>query len=558
MKEITRVHLAKTAYDIEVAAKKQLEKYINSLESYTQDADVLSDVEIRMTELLAERGIMAGGVIATDDIAALRSQLGEPYEFADDGGDIAVGSMPEPTTRRLYRSTDDAVLGGVLSGVAAYFKVNPLWTRLVFILVLVISFGFATLVYILFWIMTPAARTVTEKLQLAGKEVTVESIKALNIDEDRAPHSRIAPFVQNFLAFSFGTLAALAAIGTFAATAWAIIAALTVDESFVAMSNRFAGLGEGNVWLVWLLFWVVIAGLLLLTALFSLIAYALFTKKLTKRLVVSGVVIIMLGITSVATVVGIGSTQSLRVANESRAMVRETTVTLPKEFAAVTAVTFERTAEHTMNNQPVFGPSQVTVRYIVDEGPARYELRGLPSAKTKVTLTETAATVSLEIPESFRNSFVQPELTVYGPALQTITTKEATNITYNGQKQAAMSLESFQGSYLTLNGTYDQVQVRGSGSVDLNSSTVGALAVAAEYQLSVSAGTVRELVVQQPDICPSDAHYSNTGVTVAGVTAGEMTYNGVKMPAKTHKTGCASVEVGDSDDSQDYLEDDVQ
>ena len=52
MNEITRIHIAKTAYDIEIAAKKQLEKYIKSLETYTQDSDVLTDIEIRMTELL--------------------------------------------------------------------------------------------------------------------------------------------------------------------------------------------------------------------------------------------------------------------------------------------------------------------------------------------------------------------------------------------------------------------------------------------------------------------------------------------------------------------------
>ena len=31
MNEITRIHIAKVAYDIEVSAKKELEKYIKSL-----------------------------------------------------------------------------------------------------------------------------------------------------------------------------------------------------------------------------------------------------------------------------------------------------------------------------------------------------------------------------------------------------------------------------------------------------------------------------------------------------------------------------------------------
>ncbi len=91
MNEVTRIHIAKTAYDIEIAAKKQLEKYIKSLEAYTQDSDVLTDIEIRMTEILGERGVKPGGVISSDDVSALRKQLGEPYEFADGEGDIAVG-----------------------------------------------------------------------------------------------------------------------------------------------------------------------------------------------------------------------------------------------------------------------------------------------------------------------------------------------------------------------------------------------------------------------------------------------------------------------------------
>jgi translation elongation factor EF-Tu-like GTPase len=78
MKEITRIHIAKNPYDIEIDAKKALQKYINRLESYTDDAELLEDVEIRVTELLAERGIDANGVITSEDVTAIRTQLGEP------------------------------------------------------------------------------------------------------------------------------------------------------------------------------------------------------------------------------------------------------------------------------------------------------------------------------------------------------------------------------------------------------------------------------------------------------------------------------------------------
>ncbi len=559
MKEVTRVHIAKTAYDIEVAAKKQLEKYMHSLESYTQDTDVIADVEIRMTEILAERGVKAGGVIAVDDVKALREQLGEPYEFADDSGDIAVGSNAAGASgaraaRRWYRSTDDAVLGGVLSGIAVYCNVNPVWTRLVFVLLLLVSFGTATIAYVLLWIFLPPARTVTEKLQLAGQPVTVESIRALSAADEAASRGRVAPVVQNILAYGFGTLVGLMAIGAFITTVWILIAALTLNADVARWTNSFMGLGDDSVWLVWLLFWIVIAGMLLLTTLLGLATYALFVKKLTKKMVLSGVVIIVLGIASLATVVGVGSTQSLRVANESRAMVRETTTTLPKEFAQVKSVSLERKAQTTSSRQEVFGFGYVTMRYVAGDGPVRYELSGLPTAKVSVQIKGEAATILLDIPESFRNSFVQPTLTVYGPALTSVSAKNATDVRYESVSQESLLVSLAPHTTLALSGAYTTVQVKGSGTVDLGASIVQNLEVHAEQNLHVNAGTVRSLTVTQPDVCTSGADRTNTTVTVAGVASGELTYNGEKRPVETYKTACASViiEPADGDDGYEY------
>lgn len=540
MNEITRIHIAKTAYDIEIMAKKQLEKYIKSLETYTKDADVLTDIEIRITELLAQRGVEANGVISSDDVAAVRAQLGEPHEFAGEEGDIAVGPVAETASRRLYRSTDNAVLGGVLSGIAAYFNVNPLWTRLVFILLLFISFGVASVAYILFWILTPAARTATEKLQLAGKDVTVESIRELNANEEPSQQNRVAPAIKQVLAISLGGLSALASVGVFVGTVWMVIAAFTLEPHFVDITNGFAGLGNESMWLVWLVFWIAAFGLLLLAGLFGLIAYAFFTKKVTKRMVVSGAVVIVLGLVSFATVVGISATQSYRVANESRALVRETTTNLPKEFAGVKTVNFEVTTEKTSAGREDLFESFGTIRYVVDEGSARYELSALPTAKPTVVVDGAGATISLVIPESFRNAFVQPTLTVYGPALDTVTAKRG-DVSYAGVTQANLSVATEEGANTSVSGAFSKVSVAGSGSIDLGSSSVQLLDVQAGQDMTVTAGTVRELKVTQPEVCPSGTQQENTSVTVSGVTQKNMTYNGVDMPAKTHQTSCASV-----------------
>lgn len=84
MKEITRIHIAKQAYDIEIGAKKGLEKYMKRLEQYAGDEDILEDIEIRITELLNENSVKPGGVITEKDVSSLRKTLGEPEDFASD------------------------------------------------------------------------------------------------------------------------------------------------------------------------------------------------------------------------------------------------------------------------------------------------------------------------------------------------------------------------------------------------------------------------------------------------------------------------------------------
>ncbi len=556
MNEITRIHIAKTAYDIEIAAKKQLEKYIKSLEVYTQDADVVTDIEIRITELLAERGVAAGGVIGAEDVHAIRVQLGEPYEFADGENDISVGTDSEPTGRRLYRSTDNAVLGGVLSGVAAYFNVNPLWTRLVFVLLLFISFGFASLIYVLFWIITPPARTATEKLKLAGKEVTVESIRELNADEESAKPSSFAPLVRRILSIIVGAAAAIGAIVALTSTIWLVVAALTTNESFFEATNGFIGLGDGEAWIVWSLFWVVVFGLVLLTALLSLIAYAFFVRKLTKRMVVSGIIITVLGIVSFATVVGVSTTQSWRVANETRSMVRDTKANLPKEFAAATSVKLSTKSITANKDTADFFSQYATVRYVVDEGPARYELNALPTAKVIVNVEGQEAAVTLEIPNSFRNSFAQPILTIYGPAVQKVAIDSdngGSQISYNGTTQSELTVESLhQYAAVTVAGSYEKVVAKGIGSIELGESTVRVLDIQASEGLQVSAGTVRELTITHPDVCPSGSRADATSVRVWGVTSGSLTYNGKTLPVDIHKTACGLLMIESEEDYNSY------
>ena len=118
-------------------------------------------------------------------------------------------SVEANITKRLYRSADQRVIGGVAGGLAAYFNIDVWIPRLIFVLPFVIGrissgfnammwdwdFGFAPRVisgsfggtlfitYIILWIAVPVAHTAAEKLEMRGERVDVNSI-ANTVKED--------------------------------------------------------------------------------------------------------------------------------------------------------------------------------------------------------------------------------------------------------------------------------------------------------------------------------------------------------------------------------------
>lgn len=103
--------------------------------------------------------------------------------------------------KRLFRNPDDKVLGGVASGLANYFNI-PVWVpRVVFSLPLILGIissifrnamfdfdlepnivfggfgGTLFVIYVILWIVLPMASSATDKLQMRGEKIDVNSIK---------------------------------------------------------------------------------------------------------------------------------------------------------------------------------------------------------------------------------------------------------------------------------------------------------------------------------------------------------------------------------------------
>ncbi len=79
------------------------------------------------------------------------------------------------TVKKLYRNPDDRVLGGVASGLANYFKTDSIVLRIAFI-IFTLAGGAGVLAYIVLWIITPKAKSLTDKMQMKGQKVTLSNI----------------------------------------------------------------------------------------------------------------------------------------------------------------------------------------------------------------------------------------------------------------------------------------------------------------------------------------------------------------------------------------------
>ncbi|MBN2612781.1 MAG: PspC domain-containing protein [Bacteroidales bacterium] len=204
MKKAMQISLGGIHFHIDEDAYTLLKEYTDSLREYFSNEgeagnEIIDDIEQRMAELLNVQISGTKQVVSLTDVKQAIDTLGkiEDFEFNSPGSEKTNEEEDDPGTdrkdhRRLYRDPDNSVLGGVCGGLGAYFNIDPLIVRILFILMLFINviippfislFGFGVLLYLILWIAVPKARTTAQKLQMHGEPVTVENIKRSVNDE---------------------------------------------------------------------------------------------------------------------------------------------------------------------------------------------------------------------------------------------------------------------------------------------------------------------------------------------------------------------------------------
>ena len=204
MKKTLNVNLNGRVFTIDEDAYRLLDSYLSNLRICFRKevgaSEIITDFEARIEELFSEKIRLGYLVITLEHVEEVIARVGKPADFEDreDREEEKQTSFFEPlkSKKKFFRNMDDKLIGGVCSGIAAYFGWNVVLIRFILIVspFVLSSLKFVhlgplapflflnniglwvVLAYVIAWIVVPAAYSVEQKLQMHGKPVTAENI----------------------------------------------------------------------------------------------------------------------------------------------------------------------------------------------------------------------------------------------------------------------------------------------------------------------------------------------------------------------------------------------
>ena len=184
MNKTVNINLAGIFFHIDEDAYLKLQRYLEAIRRSFTDSqgrnEIIADIEARIAELFNERMQSEKQVVSMKEVEEVISIMGQPEDYMVDDEIFEDGPKRSHTStssgRKLYRDTENAYIGGVSAGLGHYFGLDPLWIRLIWVL-LFFGAGTGIFIYILLWILMPAAETTSEKLAMSGKPVNITNIE---------------------------------------------------------------------------------------------------------------------------------------------------------------------------------------------------------------------------------------------------------------------------------------------------------------------------------------------------------------------------------------------
>ena len=183
MNKTVNMNLGGFFFHIDEDAYQKLNRYFDAIKrSLSSDGreEIMNDIESRISELFSEKlntDKQVLGIKDVDDVIAIMGQP-EDYKIEDnDAPETNYSFASSGKSKKMYRDTENGILGGVSSGLGHYFGVDSVWIRIALVLLVFAGFGTGIVAYLVLWIVIPEAKSTSEKLEMRGEPINISNIE---------------------------------------------------------------------------------------------------------------------------------------------------------------------------------------------------------------------------------------------------------------------------------------------------------------------------------------------------------------------------------------------
>lgn len=185
MNKVVTVNLNGNAYQVEEAAYEALQAYLDlartKLAGNVDCAEIVSDLEQAIADKCDTFLGANHNVVSAAEMAQILKEMGpveaspEPEGAGPAPGTAPSGSATAAPTRRLYRLPEQGMFGGVCAGLGAYFNIDVVWVRLIFV-ALVFFTGVWLAVWLVMLFVMPRATTPEEVALAHGAPFNAQDV----------------------------------------------------------------------------------------------------------------------------------------------------------------------------------------------------------------------------------------------------------------------------------------------------------------------------------------------------------------------------------------------
>jgi len=180
MQKVISINLNGNAYQLDESGYEALREYLagadRALAGNPDRAEIIADLEQAIADKCRKFLGSHKSVVSATEIDQIIKEMGpidpgagqEAAAGTADGSGRKQTSSSDPSTKRLYRNPDGAMIAGVCNGLASYFAIDVTIIRVVFVIVAILSKGAPILIYLGMMFIVPEAKTPEERAAAGG------------------------------------------------------------------------------------------------------------------------------------------------------------------------------------------------------------------------------------------------------------------------------------------------------------------------------------------------------------------------------------------------------